>query len=155
MRNLTATNSRSLMRAQNAIAAIMFGGFLCIAISPVTIAQTERHDGTPSAAARRAPIGIGTVVVHPALGGIILGYDIDQNGTEGLLSEFVALAGGKSNIAVETFDQQTGAIVKIVTEQMDTKNSWLTFGVFGSHVGLAEFEHVTHLFVDGLSLIHI
>jgi hypothetical protein len=151
MRNLTATNGRLLMRAQYAITAIVLASLCCMVVSSASIAQTESCQRMPSADSRRAPVGIGTVVVHPALGGIILGYDIDQNGTEGLLSEFVALAGGKSNIAVETFDQRTGAIIKIVTEQMDSKNSWLTWGVFGNHVGLAEFEHVTHLYVDGRS----
>jgi hypothetical protein len=65
-------------------------------------------------------IGPGNVVVHTALGGFILGYDIDHNGTEGLLAESLALPNGKDDAAIETFDQRTGKIVKIVKQQ---KNS--------------------------------
>src|SRR5579863_8602105 len=36
--------------------------------------------------------GSGSVVVTPKFGGAILGYDIERNGTEGLLSEYVALS---------------------------------------------------------------
>jgi hypothetical protein len=93
-------------------------------------------------------IGPGKVVVHSALGGFILGYDIDQTGTEGLLSEAYSLPDGNADVAIETFDQKTGKIIKIVTEQKDSKSDFVTFGIFGSHVGLAEFEHVTNLFVD-------
>ncbi len=34
-----------------------------------------------------APIGPGTTIVHSKFGGQIFGFDIDQNGTEGVLSE--------------------------------------------------------------------
>src|SRR6185295_8706215 len=47
-------------------------------------------------------IGPGDVVVHTALGGFILGYDIDESGGEGLLSEALTLPGGGHNVAVET-----------------------------------------------------
>jgi hypothetical protein len=93
-------------------------------------------------------IGPGKVVVHSALGGFILGYDIDQTGSEGLLSEALTLGDGNADVAIETFDQKTGKIIKIVTQQQDSKNDFVTFGIFGNHVGLAEFEHVTTLFVD-------
>src|SRR5579872_7582517 len=51
-------------------------------------------------------IGLGPQV-HTALGGFILGYDVQQDGTEGLLAESFALAGGQDNAAVETFDQRS------------------------------------------------
>ncbi len=96
----------------------------------------------------RPPVGPGNIVVNTALGGFILGYDIDQTGTEGLLSESLTLANGKNNVAVETFNLKTGKITKIVTEQLATKSDFVTLGIFGSHVGLVEFEHVTNLYVD-------
>jgi hypothetical protein len=114
-------------------------GFSCLAASVTTMAQTH---------ASRSPIGPGKVVVNTALGGFILGYDIDQTGTEGILSEAVSLADGKFNVAVETFDQKTGKLVKIVQQQSNTKNDFVTLGIFGNAVALTKFEHVTNLFVD-------
>jgi hypothetical protein len=34
-----------------------------------------------------APVGAGTTLVHSQFGGQIFGFDIDQNGTQGVLSE--------------------------------------------------------------------
>ncbi len=88
------------------------------------------------------------VVVHSALGGFILGYDIDPSGSEGVLAEAVTLANGNHDVAVETFDQATGNIVKIVRKQLNTKNDFVALGVVGTGIGLVEYEHVTTLFVD-------
>lgn len=81
-------------------------------------------------------IGPGNVVVHTAFGGFILGYDIDSTGTEGLLAE----SNGGSKVAVETFDQTTGKIINVVTQQSGTNNDFVTFGIFGNDVGLVEEE---------------
>ena len=53
------------------------------------------------------------VIVHAALGGQILGYDVDQNGSEGVLSEWYLENNGQAFFAIETFNQSTGK-VKIV-----------------------------------------
>lgn len=82
----------------------------------------------------------GTVFVNTAMGGFILGYDIDQNGTEGLLAESLNQPGGNFNVALETFDQKTGKILKIVSQQTNTHNDFVTLGIFGNSVGLVEFE---------------
>jgi hypothetical protein len=81
--------------------------------------------------------------VHTAFGGDILGYDIERNGTEGILAE----AGG-SAVAVETFDQATGKILKVVTQQKNTNNDFVTSGIFGSNVGLVEEEISPGQFVN-------
>jgi hypothetical protein len=96
----------------------------------------------------RRAIGPGPVVVRTALGGFILGYDVDQAGTLGILSEALTLPDGHADVAVETFDQTTGAIVKIVRQQSDSKNDFVTLGIFDSGVALTEFEHVHGIFVD-------
>ena len=93
-------------------------------------------------------VGPGKVTVRGALGGVILGYDIDQAGGLGLLTEYVPLADGRQDVAVETFDPATGEIVSVVRKRRDTKNDYVAFGIFGQQVGLVEFEHVTDLFVD-------
>jgi hypothetical protein len=125
------------MRVKNLAAAVLMG-FFCLAVCVAAPAQASGN----------APAGPGNVTVHSALGGFILGYDIDQTGTEGILSEAFALPGGKANVAVETFDQKTGKLVKILQQQANTKNDFVTLGIFGNSVGLTEFEHVTNLFVD-------
>lgn len=89
-----------------------------------------------------------SVFVKTALGGFILGYDIDQNGTEGLLSESLTLADGNFNVGVETFDQTTGKTLKIISQQTETKNDFVTFGIYGTSVGLVEQEKSKGLFVD-------
>jgi hypothetical protein len=111
--------------------------FLCIFCFSGSIAQ-----------AQSIPTASGTVFVKTALGGTIFGYDIDQNGTEGLLSEALLEPSGKLNIATEAFDQTTGKIVKIVDEQTNTVNNFVTFGIYGNSVGLFEVEQVKGLFVD-------
>ena len=50
-----------------------------------------------------APVNASTITVHPKFGGQILGYDIDQNGTEGVLSEYVDEPDGSVLAATETF----------------------------------------------------
>jgi hypothetical protein len=129
------------MRLKRIAVAVLLGLF-GLAVSVGAVAQSASHGSNGG------PIGPANVVVHTALGGFILGYDIDQTGTEGILSEAFVLNDGNANVAVETFDQKTGKIVKILAQQMDSKNDFVTLGIFGDSVGLTEFEHVTNLFVD-------
>ncbi len=103
---------------------------------------------SPRVEAQNPGAGLGKAVVHTALGGFILGYDIDANGTEGLLSESLNVAGGKFDVAVETFDQKSGKILKIVAQQNNTDNDFVTIGIFGNSVGLAEEELSKGIFVD-------
>ena len=83
----------------------------------------------------------GKILVHSKFGGQILGFDIDQNGTEGLLSEAKTLPSGQVQAAVETFDQGTGIILKVVQET-ETQDDFITMGIVGNSVGLVEREHV-------------
>jgi hypothetical protein len=84
--------------------------------------------------------------VHSKFGGQIFGFDIDQNGTEGVLSEDKLLENGKVLAAVETFDQATGKILKVVSKT-ETQDNFLTLGIEGNSVGLVEHEHVEGGFV--------
>ena len=89
--------------------------------------------------------GVGNrVIVHSRFGGQIFGFDIDQSGTEGVLSEALTLANGNVLAAVETFDQQTGKILDVLTKT-ETQDDFVTLGVVGSSVGLIEHEHVISL----------
>jgi hypothetical protein len=104
-----------------------------LSFSCFAVAQT-------SASLLHGPIGPGNVIVHSKFGGQIFGFDVDQNGTEGLLSESHLLSNGNILSAVETFDQKTGKILKVVTET-ETQDDNITMGVLGKSVGLIEHEH--------------
>jgi hypothetical protein len=93
-----------------------------------------------TSASHRGPIGPGKIIVHSKYGGQIFGFDVDQNGTEGLLSESQLLSNGNILAAVETFDQKTGKILKVVSKS-ETQDDFATMGVLGKSVGLIEHEH--------------
>ena len=90
------------------------------------------------------------VLVHSLFGGQIFGFDIDQNGTEGLLAEAKTLPNGNVRAAVETFDQATGHILDVVelTQPSHSQDDFITLGVVGNGVGLFEHEIVSGLFVS-------
>ena len=111
-----------------ALAAIFLTAVL--RFSPAALAQS----GTTAT-------GPGPILVHSRFGGQIFGFDIDQNGTEGILSEATSESGGNVLAAVETFDQATGKILKVLTRTR-TMDDFLTLGVVGNSVGLVEHEHV-------------
>ena len=87
---------------------------------------------------------LGKVLVHSKFGGQIFGFDVDQNGTEGVLSESQTI-GNHVLAAVETFDQRTGQILSVVT-MTQTQDDFVTLGVVGNSVGLIDHEILTSLF---------
>ena len=119
-------------------------GLCCLAAlvlcAAAAFGQTEEFQPNPNA-------GPGGVIVHSKFGGQIYGFDIDQNGTEGLLSEAQDISGGKVLAAVETFDQSSGNIVSVVSE-LQSKDDYITYGVVGRSVGLTEREHVSGIYVS-------
>jgi hypothetical protein len=113
-----------------------------ICCSAVAVAQT--HEFQPNFSA--GPTGI---LVHSLFGGQIFGFDIDQNGAEGLLAEAKTLSNGNVLAAVETFDQATGNILDVVelTQPTHSQDDFIGLGVVGNSVGLAEHEIVSRGFV--------
>jgi hypothetical protein len=101
----------------------------------LTIAQAQAAPGQPV-------IGPTGVIVQSQFGGQIFGFDIDQAGTEGILCEAQTLDNGRTHAAIETFDQTTGAIIKIVQETQ-SHDDYVTLRVAGNSVGLVEREHST------------
>ena len=106
------------------VTAIVFG-----AVSALSLAQSEPQL-TPA----------GSIIVHSKFGGQIFGFDIDQKGSEGVLSEALTMTNGNVLATVETFDQTTGKILKVVAET-ETQDDFVTLGVVGTSVGLFEHEH--------------
>lgn len=125
------------------------GIFLAAAVFAVALCALRL--GTPMGAEADGEgtrgVGPGSVIVHSMFGGQIFGFDIDQNGTEGVLSEAQDIGvKGKVLAAVETFDQVTGEILSVV-KKLQTKDDFLTLGIVGNSVGLVEREHVEGIFV--------
>ena len=121
---MASLNAISRRRGVAAIFACLF-----CAVSSLSFAQSDRSQpATP-------------VIVHSKFGGQIFGFDIDQNGTEGVLAEAQDLSGGNVEAAVETFDQKTGKILAVLVRTL-TQDDFITLGVVGNAVGLIEHEHV-------------
>ena len=120
------------------------GTFLAAAV--VAFAVSALRLGLPAKVEAQHSLGSETTVVHSQFGGQIFGFDIDQNGTEGVLSESQDIGGGRVLAAVETFDQTTGAILKVV-KKLQTKDDFVTLGIGGAAVGLVEREHVKGIYV--------
>ena len=138
MNNNRSAVANALQKAMTCLTSLVIAGaFVCLSVLSLPLAEAQ----SPGA-------GLGKAVVHTALGGFILGYDVDSTGTEGLLSEALNAAGGKFDVAIETFDQKTGKILKIVDEEKNTNNDFVTFGIFGSSVGLVEEELSKGIYVD-------
>lgn len=74
-----------------------------------------RPSTAPVAGVRPQTVGLGPVV-HSRFAGEIFGWDIDQNGSDGVLTETV-LSGTVIN-AIETFDESTGQITKVVQKRV-------------------------------------
>lgn len=122
--------TKDFVRGRFVITALLT---LLFALSTVAAAQTDSFRLNPAA-------GPNNIFVHSKFGGQIFGFDIDQNGTEGILAESEPLSNGNFRAAVETFDQNTGKILGVVTQTQD-QDDFITLGVAGTSVGLFEHEH--------------
>ena len=141
---MRCTRNESMLSQFRAISSrLSFCLAALILCSAVGLAQTDDFQPNPSA----GPSG---TIVHSLFGGQIFGFDIDQNGTEGLLAEAKTLANGNVLAAVETFDQATGHILNVVelTQPSHSQDDFITMGVVGNGVGLFEHEIVSGLFVS-------
>jgi hypothetical protein len=108
---------------------------LALGLMALLVGQAPAAPGEPA-------IGPTGVIVQSQFGGQIFGFDIDQAGNEGILCESQILDNGRIHAAIETFDQTTGAIVKVIQETQ-THDDYVTLGVVGNSVGLVEREHST------------
>jgi hypothetical protein len=94
----------------------------------------------------KPPKGPGKIVVRTKFGGQIFGFDIDQNGREGILADEDAYGGNVS--AIETFDLKTGKILKVVSKTNDAKDGDLVIGIVGPSTAVVEHEHAGKIYVD-------
>lgn len=114
--------------------------FLCLAVKPGHASRNPQMADADEAD-EVSLLSPANVTVQDMFGGQIFGYDVDQDGTEGLLSEAKFLGDGSLIIATETFDQTTGKILKVVAKgKNDNGSDWATWGIFANHIGLDEFQ---------------
>lgn len=106
----------------------------------IKLSDPRPTGSNPPANAGRVP-SVDTITIEGRFGGRIFGFDIDQNGNEGILSEAVTQSDGSVLTAAETFNQRTGEILSVVDEVRSDADEYLTLGVVGHHVGLVEFYH--------------
>ena len=118
------------------ISNALVGLFLCLA-SPTRASDQSGFQVDPNA-------GAADVIVRGKLGGLIFGFEVDPNGTEGLLCEAVSNSDGTVSARVETFSQATGRIMRVLAKS-ESQDDFIALGVAGS-VGLFEHEHVRGLF---------
>jgi len=131
-RNRTKANRTKANRTNAILSSLLAAILLCGGSAAVAQANSDSHPGA------------GKILVHSKFGGQIFGFDIDQNGAEGVLSEALLQSNGTVLAAVETFNQKTGEILKVVQETQ-TQDDFVTLGVVGNSVGLVEHEHVVKL----------
>jgi hypothetical protein len=130
------------------MSALFLVGLFLVAGSALVLAQSdERSEVRSDESQAKAAIGPRSAIVRSEFGGSIFGFDIDQNGTEGVFSEGQTLPNGNTLAAVETFDQATGKIVKVVKKSDDSLDDFVTHGIVGTSVGLVEHQIVPQLYI--------
>ena len=127
---------------------LVVSAIACAAIAVFTprlcaAAGLVKLSGDPQPASDQSGIlpSVDSIIVEGRLGGRIFGFDIDQDGNEGILSEALTEDDGTVLAAVETFNQRTGEIIRVVAQVESEADDFVTLGVVGHHIGLVEFEH--------------
>src|SRR5947207_3987488 len=115
------------------ISTALVGLFVCLA-SPTRASDQSGFQVNPNAEA-------GDVIVRGKLGGLIFGFEVDPNGTEGLLCEAVSNSDGTVSARVETFSQATGRIIGVLAGS-GSQEHVIALRVAGQ-VGLVAREHVS------------
>ena len=85
-------------------------------------------------AAHAAPPGLGAVLTTQD-GGQIFGFDINQNGGDGVLASAQDKPGGVL-VSVETFDQNTGRITRSFKRELGNRNEYAVDGIFAGDTAL-------------------
>jgi hypothetical protein len=124
-----------MTRDRNAIQKSANGSALrCLGVLLATSALLAMACASDAQAAARHPVGMGLVLTAPG-GGQIYGFDVDQNGTDGVIAS--AWQGG---IAVSTFDQTTATITDTLSKNVGAENEYVVDGIFAGDVALVTRE---------------
>ena len=104
--------------------------------------RTKRPEQMAQPFVRRA-VGLGPVI-SDKFGGLIFGWSIDENGSDGLLSEVTPPSGDPFTSVVEAFDQSTGKITKVIARQRSGATGGRELfvdSILANDVGLIDDEH--------------
>jgi hypothetical protein len=93
-----------------------------------------------SAASAPHTVGLGNILTTSD-GGQIYGFDIDQNGKDGVLAS-AGYSGNTFFVSVQTFDEDSGKITKTFATKNSARNSYGVDGIFTGDVGL-----ITHYII--------
>ncbi len=106
----------------------------CAATSP----DPQMPHGAAPSQAKRASTGLGPVLTDSDAGEIF-GFDIDQNGDDGVLASWAG-----ADISVQAFDTQTAKITKtfgvITGKRVEKGDDYVVDGIFAGDVGLVDFQ---------------
>jgi hypothetical protein len=105
--------------------------------------------GQASAAFERRLVGPGPILTSKFFGQIF-GWGIDENGTDGVLTEVVPGSGNSFTSIVEAFDQPTAQIKKVVRKQYSGPSGnreLVVEGILANDVGLVDDERLYPNFV--------
>jgi hypothetical protein len=117
--------------------------FVCqvLASSPAgATAPGHSIHGTPLRLLNGHKVGLGKVL-STADGGQIFGWDINEDGTNGVLATSQDVPSGYK-VSVQTFDQTTATITHTFAKDTGNRNSYAVDGIFAGDIGL-----VTHYVV--------
>jgi hypothetical protein len=127
---------------QLAVASMLV--FAVVIVPGAQSASAQTYTVLNSLAKKDHKVGLGKVLSSP-YGGSIYGFDINQNGTDGIITEALSLSNGGLKSAVETFDLKTGKITKIVKTLVSPTGGDELFadGIAGNDVALIDEQRAT------------
>jgi hypothetical protein len=136
IRRMKSLSYSHISLPKRSISTALVALFVCAA----SLTHASDQPGSQASSSDEA----GDVIVHGELGGLIFGFEIDPDGTEGLLCEAVSNPDGTVSARVETFSQATGRVIRVLAGS-ESQDDFIALGVAGS-VGLVERERVRDLF---------
>jgi hypothetical protein len=83
----------------------------------------------------RHTVGLGSILTTKD-GGQVFGFDINQNGSDGVLASAQTVGSSIFKVSVETFDQDTGKITKSFAKYTGHRNSYGMDGIVAGDVAL-------------------
>ena len=135
------THRRFSHAVQMAVVAVFATSFAaCAGLGNPPAAGFQAFSTGPRTLGERHTVGLGPVVTSQ-FGGEIFGWDINQNGNDGLLTETVL--GANVINAIETFDESTGKITKVVqkVQRVNASVEPVVDAIAGSDIGIIDVEH--------------
>jgi hypothetical protein len=104
--------------------------------SATSIAPPQGATPPAGQTAVRHGYGVGPIV-HPKVTGTIVGFDLDQHGSDGVLAN---CCGPTMHVSLETFDQTTGKITGVVGKGGSGSAGYEVYGILAGDVGFVSHK---------------